>query len=212
MDLTGWKKSLGKRACYVLAAAFVYGLAPAVAMAADTAAPQAAPQPAVTEQAAAAPVEEVEPGSPDMGKRLFTGEVRFTNGGPPCISCHSTGIGALDGGVLGPNLTKVYADPSKNPLLNAVWINNPGTPVMGVIFSNRNVTDEEVGNLRAFFQQRSKAEKQTPPTGAFTIIGIGGSIGFLIIFSIIWGGMYRNRNKGTAHDALWRNYGGKGGR
>ena len=83
---------------------------------------------------------------------------------------------------------------------------------MGVIFSNRNVTDEEVGNLRAFFQQRSKTEKKNPPTGAFTIIGIGGSIGFLIIFSIIWGGRYRNRNKGTAHDALWRNYGGKGGR
>ena len=42
-------------------------------------------------------------GNAETGKDLFTGVVRFQNGGPPCMACHSTGgIGALGGGSLGP--------------------------------------------------------------------------------------------------------------
>jgi hypothetical protein len=188
----------------------------AVAEQAPTAAPAApAEMSAPADAAMAAPevVEEpVEPGDVAIGKTLFTGERRFTNGGPPCISCHSASVGALDGGKLGPNLTKVYADPSKNPLLNTVWVNNESIPVMGAVFSRRNITDEEMGHLRAFFQQQSKGPVKGSTTPAFAIIGIGGFVGILIVFNIIWSGRYRNRNKGTAHDALWRNYGGKGGR
>lgn len=80
------------------------------------------------------------------------------------------------------------------------------------IFSQRNITDEEVSHLRAFFAQQSKGEVASSATGTFTILGLGGFVGILIVFNIIWSGRYRNRNKGTAHDALWRNYGGKGGR
>lgn len=155
----------------------------------------------------------MEPGDPAVGQQLFTGEIRFTNGGPPCISCHNAGVGALGGGRLGPDLTKVYLEPSKNPLVNAAWINAPTIPVMGPVFSNRPVTDEEVGNIRAFFEQQANATNVSGAKGGvFTIIGIGGFIGILIVFNIIWSGRYRNRNKGTAHDAIWRNYGGKGGR
>jgi mono/diheme cytochrome c family protein len=40
------------------------------------------------------------------GRELFIGRVAFHNGGPPCMSCHSiSGIGALGGGTLGPDLT-----------------------------------------------------------------------------------------------------------
>src|SRR3989338_9184569 len=63
------------------------------------------------------------------GNALFTGEKRFTNGGPPCISCHSAGVGALGGGILGPNLTQVYSGP-KRALLMTGWVNSPGLPVM----------------------------------------------------------------------------------
>jgi len=153
-----------------------------------------------------------EPGDPNIGMMYFTGGKRFTNGGPPCISCHSAGVGALGGGVLGPNLTKTMADPSKNPLINGAWVNAPLDTPMGPIFSNRPVTDEEIGHIRAFLEKASKGQVASSKGGAFTIIGIGGFIGILIVFNIIWSGRYRNRNRGTAHDALWRNYGGKGGR
>lgn len=216
MVLKSCRKIFGKGLQLGLAALLVGALVP-MAYATEQAAPAApaaqAEAPAVA-AAEAAPVEAApaEPGNAAIGKLLFTGEQSFASGAPPCISCHSAGVGALGGGALGPNLTKTYADPSKNPLINAAWINNPGTPVMGPVFSNRNVSDEEAANLRAFFAEQSKGEVAPSKAGAFTIISLGGFIGILILFNIIWSGRYRNRNKGTAHDALWRNYGGKGGR
>ncbi|MEK7773906.1 MAG: hypothetical protein AAB307_06115, partial [Deltaproteobacteria bacterium] len=211
MVLKGCKK-IRKGLQYGLAALLVSGMLPMAAMAADQAA-TAAP---VADQAApveAAPVEAapVETGNAEIGRQIFTGARPLQNGAPPCISCHSISYGALNGGTLGPNLTKVYADESKNPLVSSAWING-GSPTMAPIFSQRNITDEEVSNLRAFFAQQSKGEVAPSATGTFTIIGLGGFVGILIVFNIIWSGRYRNRNKGTAHDALWRNYGGKGGR
>lgn len=153
-----------------------------------------------------------EPGDPDMGKQLFTGQIGFENGGPACVSCHTAGNLSLGGGTLGPDLTNTYADPSKNPLLSTVWVNIPDIPVMGPIFSKSNVTEEEMTHLRAFLERSSVQGGAGAKTGVFTIIGIGGFVGILIVFNIIWAGRYRNRVKGTAHDALWRNYGGKGGR
>lgn len=173
------------------------------------------PMQATAQQADAAMMDQsarMEPGDPDIGKKLFTGEIGFTNGGPPCISCHTAGNMPLGGGSLGPNLTGVYADPAKQPLLNTVWVNIPDIPVMGPIFSKKNITDEEMTNLRAYFEVVSMEGQAGTKKGPFALIGIIGFVGIFIVFNIIWAGRYRNRCKGTAHDALWRNYGGKGGR
>ena len=207
MDLRSCKNILVKGLQLGFALSLVAGVAPMTAFAQDAAAPADA---AVAEAPAevAAPAES---GDAATGKMYFTGEKRFASGAPACISCHSVSYGTLNGGILGPNLTKVYADESKNPLLSAAWING-GSPVMAPIFGAKNVTDEEVSHLRAFFAEQSKGEVASSQTGTFTIIGLGGFVGILIVFNIIWSGRYRNRNKGTAHDALWRNYGGKGGR
>ncbi|MBI5453510.1 MAG: hypothetical protein HY956_02670 [Deltaproteobacteria bacterium] len=211
MDLKSCKRVFWKGLQLGLAAFLVTGAVVTV-----EAADQATPAPAVAPAEAAPAVEAApapaEPGDARLGELYFTGGKRFASGAPPCISCHSASVGSLGGGVLGPNLTKVYADESKNPLINSAWINNPSTPVMGTVFSNRPVGDDEVGHLRAFFAQQAQGNVAPSSTGTFTIVGIGGFIGILIIFNIIWSGRYRNRNKGTAHDALWRNYGGKGGR
>ncbi len=153
-----------------------------------------------------------ESGDYATGLKYYTGQKRFKNGGPPCISCHNVSFGALGGGSLGPDLTKAYADPSKNPFINAAWINNAGSPTMGPIFRDRPITDEEVANIRAFFDRQSQGAVRKAPTGLFAIIGIGGFIGILIVFNIIWSGRYRSRCRGTAHEAIWRNYGGKGGK
>jgi len=199
MDLRSCKTILVKGLQLGFALSLVAGIVPMKAIAEDMAADAAAVE---------APAET---GDAVIGKMYFTGEKRFESGAPACISCHSVSYGSLNGGVLGPNLTKVYADESKNPLLSAAWING-GSPVMAPIFGAKNVTDEEVSHLRAFFAEQSKGEVASSQTGTFTIIGLGGFVGILIVFNIIWSGRYRNRNKGTAHDALWRNYGGKGGR
>jgi mono/diheme cytochrome c family protein len=148
-------------------------------------------------------------GNYKAGKAIFTGETRLKNGGPPCISCHNAGVGALGGGSLGPDLTKVWAE--KSFFINADWINSDGIPVMGPTFSGKDVTPEEVADLQAFFSVQAEKSKTTG-TSKFVGGGIIGFIALIIAFSIIWGGRYRNRCQGTAHDALWRNYGGKGGK
>ena len=172
-------------------------------------------QPAVQAEAQAAPevaVEApVEAGDANVGRALFTGEKRFANAGPACISCHSAGVGALDGGNLGPNLTKAYVDESKNPLLSTAWVNGGGSPTMGPIFMAKNITEKEMEDLRAFLKTQGANAVAPSQTGTFAGIGIIGFVAIMILFSLIWGGRYSKRTKNTAHDALWRNYGGKGG-
>ena len=172
-----------------------------------------AEDPAATEEAAAE-VPMVQ-GDENIGRMLFTGEKRFENGGPACISCHSVGTGTLGGGTLGPNLMlpneKYGVGPApQNPLIAAAWINSPGTPIMGPIFSRKSVTDDEVTHLKAFFG--TLPAEQPSKTGAFIGISAAGFVGILIFFSIVWSGRYRKRVGGTAHEAIWRNYGGKGGK
>src|SRR3972149_4159360 len=172
-----------------------------------------AEDPAATEESAAE-VPMVQ-GDAGIGKMLSTGEKRFENGGPACISCHNVGLGTLGGGTLGPNLMlpneKYGVGPApQNPLIAAAWINSPGTPIMGPIFSRKSVTDDEVTHLKAFFG--TLPAEQPSKTGAFIGISAAGFVGILIFFSIVWSGRYRKRVGGTAHEAIWRNYGGKGGK
>lgn len=170
---------------------------------------QAAEVPAAAPEAAAAPAPE-EKGDAATGQALFTGGKSFTNGAAPCISCHSAGVGALGGGSLGPDLTKAFVDDTKNPLLSTVWVNGGGSPTMGPIYSAKNITDDEMGHIRAFLKAQGKQEVASSSTGAFAGLGIAGCVGMLVLFGIIWGGRYSKRTANTAHDALWRNYGGKG--
>jgi mono/diheme cytochrome c family protein len=181
----------------------------AAAVVTVAAAPVLAEVPAAEPQAAPA-AEVIGSGDFDAGKRLFTGETRLKNGGPACISCHNAGTtAAWGGGTLGPDLTTVWVE--KSFLIDANWINSEGVPVMGPIFSRKNITEEEVEHLKTFFSTVSTQTAATP-TSKFVGWSIVGTVIMLIIFSIIWGNRYRKRNQGTAHDALWRNYGGKGGR
>lgn len=180
---------------------------PAPAVQAVSPAPEAVPAPVA--EAPAAPAEK---GDYETGKQLFMGGKSLVNGGPPCISCHSAGVGELGGGVLAPNLTKAYVDESKNPLLSTAWVNGGGSPTMGPIFSAKNITEEEIGNIRAFLKEQGKNDVAPSHTATIAGIGLIGFIAILVLFTIIWSGRYSKRTRNTAHDALWRNYGGKGGR
>ena len=173
--------------------------------------PTAAVEASAPQAEAVAEAAPVEAGDANVGRALFTGEMRFANAGPACMSCHSAGVGALDGGSLGPNLTKAYVDESKNPLLSTAWVNGGGSPTMGPIFAAKNITEAEMENLRAFLKAQGANDVAPSQSATFAGIGIIGFVAILILFTIIWSGRYSKRTKNTAHDALWRNYGGKGG-
>ncbi len=106
--------------------------------------------------AAAAPAPQ---GNPEAGKDLFTGVVRFQNGGPPCMACHSIGgIGALGGGQLGPDLTGVVGQLGGASGVNAFIAGTP-TPTMKAVWSQRPLTDQERANIVAFLGQASVTQR-----------------------------------------------------
>ncbi len=127
-------------------------------------------------------------GDPEVGRALFTGEQRLQNGGPPCISCHSVeGIGALGGGSMGKDLTKAYSSFGEQGLTTIM--KNPPFQVMRDIFPQKPITDEEIQNLLAFFQQVDQAATGAQASWAiFPVIGIAGFIVLLLIFQGVWAG------------------------
>ncbi|HTS53504.1 MAG TPA: cytochrome c [Burkholderiales bacterium] len=134
--------------------------------------------PAQTSASAAAPAVQ---GNPEIGKELFTGVVRFQNGGPPCMACHSIGgIGALGGGQLGPDLTEVVGQLGGAAGLNAFIAGTP-TPTMKAVWSQRPPTTEERANVVAFLTQA--AVTQRPVQAIWQLAGLA-ALGVVILLAI----------------------------
>jgi mono/diheme cytochrome c family protein len=144
------------------------------------------------------------PGDVDNGWRLFTGRVKLQNGGTACISCHSIkGVGLFGGGTLGPDLTGVnlkYRDPELIAILQ-----NPNFPVMGTVFGTHALSNEEIVQLFALFQN-AKLVNPMPATQAgittldpkFFIVGVGAMLLVLTLMNLAW----RKRSRGVREELV----------
>ncbi len=125
-------------------------------------------------------------GDHEIGRALFVGQKSFTNGGPACISCHTTSdVSGLGGGTLGPDLTKAYDKFGGDIGLNSLLVSLP-FPTMQGVFSKKPVQKDEAAHLAAYFAQiKSQAEKASMD---FTIsmISIGGFIFLYLLTHILW--------------------------
>ncbi|MFQ5858916.1 MAG: c-type cytochrome [Anaerolineae bacterium] len=125
------------------------------------------------------------PGDPILGKNLFTGTTRFQNGGPSCMACHSiTGIGALGGGALGPDLTQAFSTYGEDGIAS-VLANIP-FPAMSFIFSEHPLTPEEQAHLRAFLQQAVVEERPTRAVGQLALLSVAGAVVLLGLAHLPW--------------------------
>lgn len=132
----------------------------------------------------------------ELGRQIVLGRQRLENGGAACIGCHAVrGTGALGGGRLGPDLSRVYQrlggdDPRKN--LSA-WLSAPATPTMQPMFNGRPLTGDEIHGLVAFFEASARAGGEEEPTGllAFLLLGVLAAFGGLAGMDAIWGGRFR---------------------
>lgn len=127
--------------------------------------------------AAPPPAPPLPAGQAAAGQALFTGKTPLTNGGVPCMACHSAvGVGAAGGGVLGPDLTNVNTRLGSAGLTSA--LQTLPFPTMQGIFNTRPLTSQEQADLLTFFQQ---TDQQTVVSSAMNNtllwgIGIGGAL------------------------------------
>ncbi len=120
-------------------------------------------------------------GSAANGEALFTGQVRFKNGGPACGSCHTVGgISFPQGGTMGPVLTHEYSKlgaPAMHATLETLYF-----PAMNALFSPRPLTEDEQQDLTAFFLTVDKNQTANL-TGVFALIALAG---FLLLLAATW--------------------------
>jgi mono/diheme cytochrome c family protein len=124
----------------------------------------------------------------ERGRRLFTGVDRLKNGGPSCISCHTLGgLGALGGGRLGPDLTKVF-ERYEDRMKLGMWLSAPATQTMLPTFRDQAIEAEEILPLIAYFQDAAKRhEEDTAPRGlVFLLLGLGGAAGAVLLLNRFW--------------------------
>ncbi len=133
-------------------------------------------------------------GDPASGRRAFTGELALAGGGPACIGCHTvSGIGALGGGALGPDLTHA-AQRYPGPGLAAV-LGNIAFPTMAGPYANRPLTSQEGADLVAYLVQADQGQASAPPFAAGAItghtwwvlgLGLAGALVLMALLAIFW--------------------------
>ena len=111
------------------------------------------------------------------GTQIFLGKRKLSQGGPPCVSCHTLGsIGGFGGGRLGPDLTLVYQRLGGRKSLGA-WLSAPATPTMQSVFRNHSLQSSEILPLLAVFENSSRQSQPANTTSQirFFLAGIAGA-------------------------------------
>jgi len=137
----------------------------------------------------------------DRGEAIFTGGNALENSGTPCIACHTVGtFSALGGGNLGPDLTHVYGRFGEIGLVSA--IQNIAFPTMQGVYEGKDLTDQEVADLLAFFTTVDVEGVESSVSGLFWFVGL---LGAGILFGIM--AYYWPRQRETLSDRLRRDAG-----
>ena len=138
-----------------------------------------------------------------QGRAVFLGERRLANAGPACISCHTVkGNGALGGGRLGPDLTRVYERLQGRKNM-AAWLFAPATPTMSSVFKQHRLKPEEILPLVAFFDDAARRGGQDDSAARlnFFLLGIGGAALGLVMMDAAWKGRFRSVRRTLVENA-----------
>ena len=144
------------------------------------------------------------PGDFDRGKAIFTGGNALEQDGTPCIACHTTGsVGFLSGGILGPDLTKVYTRFGEVGLAGV--IQNIAFPTMQGVYAEKALTDQEVADLLAYFATIDVEGEEGTSSAASTLFWAGGLIGAGALFGFML--FFWARQRETLSDRLRKDAG-----
>jgi|SRR5215467_3432162 len=137
----------------------------------------------------------------EKGKLIFRGEQALSNGGPPCISCHTVkDLTLLGGGRLGPDLTRVYERLQGRKGL-AAWLSSPASPTMAPVFKEHAIQSDEILSLIALFEDSAKKGGQDDTTSLlnFFLLGLGGMVVGLISLDALWKQRLRGVRRSLVH-------------
>jgi len=159
------------------------------------------------------PEEPVKPAAPEItdkkafnelaqkGAKLFDGRIRFTNGGPTCISCHNVNsYDVTGGGSLAKDLTDVYSRIGEDGIKGV--LSGLPFPAMKNAFEKHPITDEEATAIAAFLRKVDSQKNEINPFDYASLMFWGGIPGLIIllgIYSIIW----YNRKKKTVNHSIY---------
>lgn len=140
----------------------------------------AAPTGSTTTPAPALPA-----GDAARGKEYFVGQLRFANGGPPCMACHSiSGIGALGGGRLGPDLTPAYGKWGDAGLVS--FVTQPATVTMNAVWTQTPLTPQEGADLIAFVKQASVSQRPANTVAQLAVLAVLVAAALLVVAKLTW--------------------------
>ncbi|MBI2252805.1 MAG: c-type cytochrome [Armatimonadetes bacterium] len=131
-------------------------------------------------------------GNPEKGRKFFTGELMFKNNSPACISCHNLQVkGFFQVKKLAEDLTDIYIRFGDDLLYSS--LKSPPFYLMNKIYPAHPLTDEEIADLTAFFNEISNTvstakNKINEKASNFSLHLYSGIlfIFILIIFQLIW--------------------------
>lgn len=138
----------------------------------------------------------------ERGRKYFVGSLGFSNGGPACISCHNVNYtGVIPGGLLAKDLTTVYSrlggDAGIHGMLGA-----PPFPAMTEAYKNKQITEEEIAALTAFFNKvdKDKANQVAPAMNPLLYGGGAGVCVLLLMIVMLWFRRKKNTVKKEIYD------------
>ena len=147
--------------------------------------------------ATAAPAGDIE-----RGKEYFTGVRRFANGGPPCMGCHSVGgIGALGGGALGPDLSRIPGKAVQS-ILSAKKLPPTMDPIFNPTTGRSPIKPDEVADVSAFITAANSAERPTSSVGTLLAISVVVAAVLVVLGHMMW----RNRANGVRRPMVEERY------
>ncbi len=124
-------------------------------------------------------------GSPKQGERLFTGMIRFRNGGLQCSTCHRvSGLPFPSGGTLGPDLTRTYSKLGSEGLDTA--LHTLFFPAMAPLYDPHLLTVSEQADLKAFFEEANTRPTTNDLTPVAAAIALGGFAILMFITWVVW--------------------------
>lgn len=164
----------------------------------SVASPSAAPEKTLTDAEKTALV--------NQGQDLFQGTLRFKNGGPSCISCHSIKNDAvISGGILAKDLSKLFSrtSGSLSSELVKIYLNTPPFPVMQQAYQKNKLEPSEISPLIAFLMDADRKHhlQKLPLDYGLGLLGAG-AVGVVLLFAL-FAFIGVRRKKGTVYQSIF---------